>query len=128
MVALAIETAMGRGEILRLRWEDIDLDKKTVFLSKTKNDSSGWAPLNDEAFAKLSKAPTSTDRPFPVNEVAFRQARNRLQHRADVSDLAFHDLRHETISRMFDSGIKMHKVIALSGQKAACQLFRYVQL
>ena len=70
---MAIETAMRRGEILGLRWEHIDLDKKTAFLPMTKNGSSRWVPLNDEALAKLSKAPKDTDCPFPVTDVAFRQ-------------------------------------------------------
>ena len=35
VIVLAIETAMRRGEILGLRWEHIDLDKKTVFLPIT---------------------------------------------------------------------------------------------
>ena len=93
VVVLAIETAMRRGEILGLRWEHIDLDKKTVFLPMTKNGSSRWVPLSDEAIAKLSKAPTGTDHPFPVTDVAFRQAWDRLRTRADITDLTFHDLR-----------------------------------
>ncbi|MEK9606758.1 tyrosine-type recombinase/integrase [Alphaproteobacteria bacterium LSUCC0226] len=40
----------------------------------------------------------------------------------------FHDLRHEAISRMFDSGMKIHEVMAVSGHRTASQLFRYVQV
>ena len=127
VVVLAIETAMRRGEILGLCWEHIDLDKKTAFLPMTKNGSSRWVPLSDEAVAKLREAPLNTDRPFPVTEVAFRQAWDRLRTRANINDLTFHDLRHEAISRMFDSGMKIHEVMALSGHRTASQLFRYVQ-
>ena len=128
VVVPAIETAMRRGEILGLRWEHIDLDKKTAFLPMTKNGSSRWVPLNDEGAAKLTKAPKETDRPFPVTDVAFRQAWDRLRTRANITDLTFHDLRHEAISRMFDSGMKIHEVMAVSGHKTASQLFRYVQV
>ncbi|MDC3292922.1 tyrosine-type recombinase/integrase [Alphaproteobacteria bacterium] len=58
---------------------------------------------------------------------SFRQAWDRLRHRANINDLTFHDLRHEAISRMFDSGMKIHEVMAVSGHKTAGQLFRYVQ-
>ena len=119
---------MRRGEILGLRWEHIDLDKKTVFLPMTKNGSSRWVPLSDEAIAKLSKAPTGTDHPFPVTDVAFRQAWDRLRTRADITDLTFHDLRHEAISRMCDSGMKIHEVMAVSGHRTASQLLRYAQV
>ena len=128
VVILAIETAMRRGEILGLRWEHIDLDKGAVFLPMTKNGSSRWVPLSDEAVAKLREAPKDTDRPFPVTDVAFRQAWDRLRTRANMTDLTFHDLRHEAISRMFDNGMKVHEVMAVSGHRTASQLFRYVQV
>ena len=128
VVVLAIETAMRRGEILGLRWEHIDLDKKTAFLPMTKNGSSRWVPLNDKAVATLPKASEDTDRPFPVTDVAFRQAWDRLRTRANITDLTFHDLRHEAISEMFDNGMKIHEVMAVSGHRTASQLFRYVQM
>jgi integrase len=128
VVVLAIETAMRRGEILGLRWEHIYLEKKTVFLPMTKNGSSRWVPLNDEAVAQLTKAPKDTGRPFPLTDVAFRQAWDRLRTRADINDLTFHDLRHEAISRMFDNGMKIHEVMAVSGHRTASLLFRYVQV
>jgi integrase len=49
VVVLAIETAMRRGEILGLRWEHIDPDKKAAFLPTTKNGSSRHMPLSDKA-------------------------------------------------------------------------------
>ena len=63
-----------------------------------------------------------------VTDIAFRQAWDRLRHRADITDLTFHDLRHEAISRLFESGLKIHEVMAISGHKTASQLFRYVQI
>ena len=128
VVFLAIETAMRRGEIHGLRWEHIDLDKKTAFLPMTKNGLSRWVPLSDKAVAKLSKALKNTECPFPVTDVAFRQAWDRLRHRANITNLTFHDFRHEAISRMFDSGIKIHEVTAVSGHRTTSQLFRYVQV
>ena len=41
---------------------------------------------------------TSTaDRVFPITDVAFRQAWDRLRIRAGIDCLTFHDLRHEAI-------------------------------
>ena len=108
-------------------WKHIDLNKKTVFLPMTKNGSSRWVPLNDKAVATLSKASEDTDRPFPVTDVAFRQAWDRLRHRADISDLTFHDLRHEAISRMFDTGMRIPEAMVVTGPQPVNQLFRYVQ-
>jgi len=127
VVVLAIETAMRRGEILGLRWEHIDLDKRIAFLPMTKNGRSRQVPLSEVAIEQLIKAPKDTDRPFPVTDVAFRQAWDRLRRRANITDLTFHDLRHEAISRMFGGGMKIHEVMAVSGHRTASQLFRYVQ-
>ncbi len=127
VVVLAVETAMRRGEILGLRWEHIDLDQRTAFLPMTKNGRSRQVPLSEAAIDQLTKAPRDTGRPFPVTDVAVRQAWDRLRVRAGIHDLTFHDLRHEAISRMFDDGMKIHEVMAISGHRTAIQLFRYVQ-
>ena len=83
--------------------------------------------MSDEAVSNLSAASKFEERPFPLTEVAFRQAWHRLRKRATITDLTFHDLRHEAISRMFDRGMKIHEVMAVSGHRTASQLFRYVQ-
>ena len=64
----------------------------------------------------------------PSRVVAFRQAWDRLRTRANITDLTFHDLRHEAISRMFDDGMKIHEVMAVSGHRTVGQLFRYAQM
>ena len=94
----------------------------------TKNGSSRWVPLSDEAIAKLSEAPKDSERPFPVTDVAFRQAWDRLRHRADITDLTFHGLRHEAISRFFEMGLSVPEVAVISGHKDARMLFRYTHL
>ena len=127
IIVIAIETGMRRGEILSLRWEHIDEEKQSVFLPMTKNGTSRRVPLSDKAFETLLSIKTISDTPFPITDIAFRQAWDRLRHRADITDLTFHDLRHEAISRLFESGLKIHEVMAISGHKTASQLFRYIQ-
>ena len=104
------------------------MDRKTAFLPMTKNGSSRWVPVSDEAVSNLSVVSKYEEHPFPVTDVAFRQAWDRLRTRATITNLTFHDLRHEAISRMFDRGMKIHEVMAVSGHRTASQLFRYVQV
>ena len=127
VIVLAIETAMRRGEILGLRWEHIELGRKVAFLPITKNGSSRHVPLSDKALDMLNGVPLDTQGPFQITDVTFHQAWDRLRIRASITDLTFPDLRHEAISRMFDSGMKIHEVMAVSGHRTASQLFRYVQ-
>jgi integrase len=48
--------------------------------------------------------------------------------KAKLTDLHFHDLRHEAISRMFERGMEIQQVAAVSGHKTWSQLKRYTQL
>ena len=99
-----------------------------VLLPETKNGRSRWVPLNDKVLDILTDIEPRHRRVFPITDNAFRQAWDRLRKRADISDLTFHDLRHEAISRLFESGMCIPKVMAISGHRTASQLFRYVQL
>jgi integrase len=76
----------------------------------------------------ILSSPKTEDRVFPITGIAFRQAWDRLRSRAGIYDLTFHDLRHEAISRLFESGLKVHEVMAISGHKTASQMFRYINI
>ena len=94
----------------------------------TKNGRSRWVPLSKKALLILDQVPRTSNLVFPVNEVAVRQAWERLRKRSGLVDLNFHDLRHEAISRMFEKGLNVPEVASISGHRTASQLFRYVQV
>ena len=52
----------------------------------------------------------------------------KLVKKAGIVDLRFHDLRHEAISRMFEKGMAIEQVAAISGHKTWTNLKRYTQL
>ena len=128
IVDIAIETAMRRSEIFNLEWQHIDWKTQRALLPITKNGRSRWVPLSELALEHIEQAPRTADRVFPITDVAFRQAWDRLRNRAGITDLTFHDLRHESLSRKFESGMNIPQVMAISGHRTASQLFRYVQL
>ncbi len=45
-----------------------------------------------------------------------------------MSDLRFHDFRHEAISRFFELGLNIPEVAVISGHKDPRMLFRYTHL
>ena len=99
-----------------------------MLLPTTKNGRSRWVPLNSKAIDIIQAMSRIDDRIFPVTDTAFRQAWDRLRKRSKIIDLTFHDLRHEAISRLFEHGLSVPQVMAISGHQTASQLFRYVQL
>ena len=129
LIVLAVETAMRRGELMSLTWDNIDDQRARIFLPLTKNGRSRWVPLTPLALACLrSLNKRHPETVFPVTDNAFRHAWDRLKKRTGIEGLTFHDLRHEAISRMFDDGFTIPHVMAITGHRTASQLFRYVQL
>ena len=130
IIVFAIETGMRRGEILGLQWEHVDLDRRIAFLPLTKNGSSRDVPLSTKAALVLARQRQRNDTtsPFPVTSNGFRLAWERLRKRAGLSDLRFHDLRHEAISRFFELGLNIPEVAVISGHKDPRMLFRYTHL
>lgn len=54
IVALAIETAMRRGEVASLRWEHIDLGRRVAHIPETKNGDARDVPLSAAAVDALA--------------------------------------------------------------------------
>ena len=76
----------------------------------------------------MQRQRNDTPSPFPVTPNGFRLAWDRLRRRAGLSDLRFHDLRHEAISRFFELGLNIPEVAVISGHKDPRMLFRYTHL
>ena len=133
IVRLAIETAMRRGEILALRYRDVDIERCTATIRESKNGYSRTIPLSSLAVAILEttmavmddRAKAQNERLFPLTPVAVRLAWDKLVKRAKIDDLHFHDLRHEAISRFFELGLTVPEVASISGHRDIRMLFRY---
>ena len=130
VIVFAIETGMRRGEILGLQWEHVDLDRRIAYLPLNKNGSSREVPLSTKAAQVLTAQRQRNDKPslFPVSPNGFRLAWERLRSRAGLSDLRFHDLRHEAISRFFELSLNIPEVAVISGHNDPRMLFRYTHL
>ncbi len=69
---------MRRGELLTLKWADIDLKKQRAFLKLTKNGESRTVPLSSDAVRILENWPRSIEGSvFPVSAPAINGAPSR---------------------------------------------------
>jgi integrase len=126
IVEFTIETAMRRGELLRLMWSDVDFEKRTAYLAITKNGDSRTVPLSTTAIQILHSLPRSINgRVFPVNAPAVAAAFIRVTKRTGVLDFHFHDLRHTAITRLADKLPNLIELSAVSGHKSLSMLKRY---
>jgi integrase len=128
----ALATGMRRGEVISLRWPNVDLSARTAFLPITKNGQSRSVPLSPKAISVLvevpREAPGEEEFVFPISANSLRLAWDRVKKRAGVKDLHFHDLRHEAISRFFERGLSVPEVSLISGHRDPRMLFRYTHL
>jgi integrase len=125
IILFALETGMRRSEILSLKWIGVDWERRSLLLTQTKNGRCRTIPLSTRALAVLKLVSQTDQRVFPMNGNAFRLAWERVRARAGISDLHFHDLRHEAISRFFELGLSMPEVALISGHRDPRMLFWY---
>jgi integrase len=64
IVLMAVHTGMRRREILSLRWADVDLRKRTITLTKTKNNERRVIPINAQLADVLRSVPRHVESPF----------------------------------------------------------------
>lgn len=127
---LAIETSMRRGEILSLEWKNIDLEELTATLPTTKNDEKRVVPLSSNAI-KLLKSLTrdnESEKVFKVTKSQLRRAWEAARTTANISDIRFHDLRHEGTSRLFEKGLNVMEAASVTGHKTLSVLKDYTHL
>ena len=61
--------------------------------------------------------PPTNEHVFLIFATCLRLAWNRARKKAEVTDLRFHDLRHEAVSRFFEMGVSVPEVALISGHK-----------
>ena len=139
---IALFTAMRAGEIKSLTRQQVNLQKRTVYLSETKNGSARTVPLTREATDVFRVALSNPVRPFDIDLIfwgepgrdgkrrpyEFRPAWHRTLKEAGINGLRFHDLRHEAVSRLVEVGLGDQEVAAISGHKSMQMLKRYTHL
>jgi integrase len=139
---IALYTGMRAGEIKSLTRGQVNLHKRTVHLSETKNGSARTVPLTREAAGVFRQALNNPVRPLDTELIfwgepgrdgqrrpyEFRPAWHRTLKDLGIRGLRFHDLRHEAVSRLVEAGLGDQEVAAISGHKSMQMLKRYTHL
>jgi integrase len=131
IIQIAVETGMRRNELASLTWNQVDLKKQTAHLPKTKTDVPRTVPLSKAAIKALKVFGVKHEGPiFGLRPESMSQAFERAcePHRANITGVRFHDLRHEATSRLFEKGLNVMEVAAITGHKTLEMLKRYTHL
>lgn len=136
VTVLALSTGMRQGEILNLRWPDVDLDNGRIILHETKNGERRVVPLLGHARELLKQRSKvrrlDTDLLFPGRNpqkpVFIRAPWLEAVKATGIEDLKFHDLRHSAASYMLMSGASLGEIAELLGHKTLQMVKRYSHL
>jgi integrase len=135
---LAYWTGMRMGEVLMLRWEQMDLSEGLVRLEPgtTKSGRGRLIPLPAEVCAVLGQWKDQTSRQYPAGLWVCHYRGERLRRiqkklwdkictRVGLTDKLFHDLRRTAIRNMVRRGISERIAMEISGHRTRSVFDRY---
>jgi len=137
-VLLSLSTGMRRGEMLKLTWDRVDLERGHVILDHptTKGKVTRGVPLTGEALEVLREHArvrrVDSNLIFPSQDgqkgFDFRRAFAAALKTSGVTNFRGHDLRHTAASYMVMSGASLATVGTLLGHKTLQMPHRYSHL
>ena len=133
---MALSTGARRGELLGLRWRDINFKNQTAMLHDTKNGKPRVLPLltsiiNElQLFSKVRRLD---------NELVFSGKKSGKSYtiekpwkkalkQAHIENFRFHDLRHSCASYLAMSGVSEITIATLLGHQTMSMVKRYSHL
>jgi integrase len=117
IIRLALETGMRRSEIANIKPEHVKGNLLTIPVAKTKPRK---IPLTPKAVQLLQN-----NLPIKMSSNAIRLSWVRLTKKYGIEDARFHDLRHESLSRMFEEkSLNVPEVQLISGHLEPRTLMR----
>jgi integrase len=109
MIILALDSGMRRGEIFKLRWQDIDFENNLIRIigTHTKTERERIAPLSQRAKDELEKLREISvgENLFPFTNI--KRSFATAKRLAKIDDLHFHDLRRTAITRWIQQGTSL---------------------
>lgn len=135
LVLTAMLTGARKGELLGLRWRDVDLEAAVARLGKTKNGDRRTLVLLPQVVEVLRPLLGEADR-FVFGSVRSRNQvpvvidspwRDALT-RARIADFRFHDLRHCCASYLAQAGTPLNVIAEVLGHRKLDMSRRYAHL
>jgi len=137
VLAFGYFTGAREGEILKLKWDQVNLEQHTAYLEpgSTKNDQPRTIPLAGELLETLKIQKAACDQRCPTCEHVFHRKGRRIVNfyrawksackRACVSGRLFHDLRRSAVRNLVRAGVPERVALAISGHKTRSVFDRY---
>lgn len=137
-ILLSINTGVRRGELMKLLWADVNLEKDASLFIRgvsSKSSKGRHIPLNDEAKNTLiqwkaqqgdTKHVFTGQDDQPITD--FKTAWRNLLEKAEIENFRWHDMRHHFASRLVMAGVDLNTVRELLGHSDLKMTLRYAHL
>ncbi|WP_460597616.1 tyrosine-type recombinase/integrase [Geomonas sp. Red276] len=143
-IRLLLYTGCRRGEVVSLKWDQVNLAEGKLLLRTSKNGRSRWVHLNATARGILEELDdrrgmdertTGTDYVFPSRKGSklphlfdLRVPFGKALQAAGIEDFRVHDLRHSFASIAVRAGASLFEVQKLLGHQDIAMTLRYAHL
>ncbi|HMZ21115.1 MAG TPA: site-specific integrase [Blastocatellia bacterium] len=134
IIIVAVDTAMRRGELLKLCWKWVDFDERIIHLpgTITKTRKARDVAMTKRVYDELKTLwEQSTQEPdglvFGI-ETNFKHAWTTALKKAGIEDLHFHDLRHSAATRLIAAGVPVAEAMKVTGHETLEMISRYVNV
>lgn len=136
-VTLALSTGMRQGELMGLKWQDVNLPQGYLILHETKNGERRRVPLAGHGLALLREHAKvrriDSELLFPGNAhkdkpIDLRKPFETALKQAEINDFHWHDLRHCTASYLAMNGASLAEIAEVLGHKTLSMVKRYAHL
>lgn len=136
IIQIAVVTGMRYGEIVNLRWKNINFENRFLTIEQTKNGSQRVIPLTGQLIKILKECPSfgnepqslifSTGKPSTTNRtMSIRKSFATALKKANIENFRFHDLRHTAASHMAMKGASQGELMEILGHRTPTQSVRY---
>jgi integrase len=136
LMKMALFSGMRRGELFRLKWEDVDFDRGIIHIREPKGGIDQKIPLNQSS-REILESHKRTGSPFVFpgrggkQRVDIKKQVNRLKKKAGIPEdfRALHGLRHVYASLLASSGqVDLYTLQRLMTHKSPQMTQRYAHL
>ena len=137
LMRMALYSGMRRGELFKLRWEDINFDRGFILIKDPKGGLDQQIPLNDKVRELLKTHPRAKDSPYVFpgakgkQRVTCSKGVNQIKKAAGLPKgfRPMHGLRHHFASMLASSGqVDMFALQRLLTHKDGRMTARYAHL
>lgn len=135
IIAALLLTGARRGEVLKAKWSDLNLDKRIWTIEFNKTGRTRHVPLSDGILALLEQVPRyeGCEYIFPNPKtlkpyIQIFHPWDRVRKKAGLPELRIHDLRHSFASFLVNGGRSLYEVQKILGHTQIKTTQRYAHL